>query len=220
MKILIHPGHNPDGKVACGAVGILKESSCARNIARIIQQIAPQEVEVFSIEDGKSQSDILNRIVEKINANDCDLSISIHLNAASTTAAEGVEAYVWNPSDKSHLAVKVAERWLERMEWLGYRNRGVKSGKALRVINATKCPSILLECGFVTNERDCLLFEAENIANAILAACGITPQNPQEPSDGKLYRVVSGAFKNEENAKKHLDAIKKIAPDAYIKKGD
>lgn len=220
MKILIHPGHNPDGKVACGAVGILKESTCARDIVRVIQQISPPEVEVFSIEDGKSQSDILNQIVEKVNATNCDLSISIHLNAAATNAAEGVEAYVWNPSDKSLLAVKVAERWLERMEWLGYRNRGVKSGKTLRVINATNCPSILLECGFVTNARDCHLFNAENIACAILAACGITPQNSQEPSDGKLYHVVSGAFKSKENAKKHLDAIKKIAPDAYIKKGD
>ena len=62
MKILIHPGHNPDGKVACGAVGILQESTCARDIVRIIQQIAP-DVEVFSIEDGKSQSDVLNQIV-------------------------------------------------------------------------------------------------------------------------------------------------------------
>lgn len=219
MKILIHPGHNPDGKVACGAVGILKESTCARDIVRIIQQIA-RDVEVFSIEDGKSQSDVLNRIVAKINSEKCDLSISIHLNAASTNAAEGVEAYVWNPEDKSLLAVKVAERWLENMERLGYRNRGVKSGKTLRVIHATNCPSILLECGFVTNARDCQLFNAENIANAILAACSITPQNPPEPSDGTIYRVVSGAFKSKENAKKHLDAIKKIAPDAYIKKGD
>lgn len=219
MKILIHPGHNPDGKVACGAVGILKESTCARNIARIIQEMAP-DVEVFSIEDGKSQSDVLNRIVAKINAEKCDLSISIHLNAASTNAAEGVEAYVWNPEDKSLLAVKVAERWLDYMEHLGYRNRGVKSGKTLRVINATNCSSVLLECGFVTNARDCQLFDAGNIANAILAACGITPQNSEEPSNGTIYRVVSGAFKNKENAKKHLAAIKKIAPDAYIKKGD
>ncbi len=219
MKILIHPGHNPDGKVACGAVGILKESTCARDIVRIIQEIAP-DVEVFSIEDGKSQSDVLNQIVAKINSEKCDLSISVHLNAASTNAAEGAEAYVWNPEDKSLLAVKVAERWLDYMEHLGYRNRGVKSGKTLRVINATDCPSVLLECGFVTNARDCQLFDAENIANAILAACGITPQNPSAPSDGGLYRVVSGAFKNKENAKKHLEAIKKIAPDAYIKKGD
>lgn len=27
MKVNIHAGHNPDGKIACGACGILKEST-------------------------------------------------------------------------------------------------------------------------------------------------------------------------------------------------
>ena len=30
MKINIHAGHNPDGKIACGAVGLIKESTEAR----------------------------------------------------------------------------------------------------------------------------------------------------------------------------------------------
>ena len=32
LKINIHAGHNPDGKIACGAVGFIKESTEARNI--------------------------------------------------------------------------------------------------------------------------------------------------------------------------------------------
>lgn len=32
MKINMHAGHNPDGKVACGATGFLKESTEARNV--------------------------------------------------------------------------------------------------------------------------------------------------------------------------------------------
>ena len=27
MKINVHAGHNPDGKIACGAVGLIKEST-------------------------------------------------------------------------------------------------------------------------------------------------------------------------------------------------
>ncbi len=27
MKINVHAGHNPDGKIACGAVGLKKEST-------------------------------------------------------------------------------------------------------------------------------------------------------------------------------------------------
>lgn len=32
MKINIHAGHNPDGKIACGAVGLIEESTEARAI--------------------------------------------------------------------------------------------------------------------------------------------------------------------------------------------
>lgn len=32
MKINIHAGHNPDGMVACGAVGMVSESTEARKI--------------------------------------------------------------------------------------------------------------------------------------------------------------------------------------------
>ena len=32
MVINVHAGHNPDGKVACGAIGIIRESTEARNV--------------------------------------------------------------------------------------------------------------------------------------------------------------------------------------------
>lgn len=212
MRIIVHPGHNPDGKVACGAVGILRESTCARNIVNEIKRLCP-EIEVFSVEDGKNQRDVLNKIVERINRADCDLSISVHLNAAETNAAEGVEAYVWDPRNTAGMAYKVASKWLEQMESIGYRNRGVKGGQTLKVINSTKSPSILLECGFVTNPRDCVLFNATEIAKAIIEACGFKPEYTTEDA---TYRVIAGAFKSKENAQSFLKAVKMHYPDAYI----
>ena len=32
MKFNIHAGHNPDGKIACGAIGLIKESTEARKV--------------------------------------------------------------------------------------------------------------------------------------------------------------------------------------------
>ena len=32
MKINIHAGHNPDGKIACGAVELIKESTEERTV--------------------------------------------------------------------------------------------------------------------------------------------------------------------------------------------
>lgn len=32
MKFNVHAGHNPDGKIACGACGLIKESTEARKV--------------------------------------------------------------------------------------------------------------------------------------------------------------------------------------------
>lgn len=32
MKINVHAGHNPDGKVSCGAIGLIKESTEAKKV--------------------------------------------------------------------------------------------------------------------------------------------------------------------------------------------
>ena len=34
MKINVHAGHNPDGKIDCGAVGLIKESTEARKVKK------------------------------------------------------------------------------------------------------------------------------------------------------------------------------------------
>ena len=49
MKINMHAGHNPDGKVACGATGFLKESTEARNVknAAIIKGSRTHSVRLY-----------------------------------------------------------------------------------------------------------------------------------------------------------------------------
>ena len=32
MRINVHAGHNPDGKAACGAVGLIKESTDRKSV--------------------------------------------------------------------------------------------------------------------------------------------------------------------------------------------
>ena len=36
MVINVHAGHNPDGKTACGAVGLIKESTENRKVKELV----------------------------------------------------------------------------------------------------------------------------------------------------------------------------------------
>ena len=48
MKFNIHAGHNKDGYIACGAVGLIKESTQARAVKkRVIKKLRKQKHTVY-----------------------------------------------------------------------------------------------------------------------------------------------------------------------------
>lgn len=211
--IVVHAGHNPDGKVACGAVGYIKESTAAREIIEELKILCP-EIYIFSIEDGISQKDVLHKIVDKIPST-ADISISVHLNSSTSTSASGVEAYVYNP-DIDSVSTRFARAWCEECEDIGYRSRGVKDGRNLYVIKHVLPPAVLLECGFVSNQTECNRFEPKMFACTILNALRRTGILGRITDGEERYTVIAGSFTNKENAEKRLKIVQDIVPDSYI----
>lgn len=176
MKINVHAGHNPDGKTASGAVGIIKESTQARAVVKeliTILKAAGHTVYDCTCNDGSSQSDVLSKIVKKCNAHNVDIDVSVHLNSGAadkkgngkTTGTEVLIA----PGSK---AKTTAERTVGEIAALGFKNRGVKTRTDLYVLNHTKAPAMLIECCFVDDKDDTALFNTKKMAQAI--AKGIT----------------------------------------------
>lgn len=211
MIISVHAGHNPDGKTACGACGIMKESTSAREITKhICKNLRAVSIPVYNdtVDDGKNQSDVLKKIVANISSHDTDLAISIHLNSAKGKAANGVEAYVWDINSNT---AKLAGYIIQSMSHdLGYRNRGVKNGKDLYVIRKTKCPTILLECGFVTSDEDCARYDAETIASCIVNSILLYS------STTKLYKIRVDSIMSRDTAYSAVEKLKAIGINCTI----
>ncbi len=223
MKINVHAGHNPDGMVAHGAVGYLKESSENRLVAtEIIRQLRKlgHTVHDCTVNNGVSQSDVLNKIVRKCNRNQVDLDVSIHFNAFQTEAVangmtKGTEVLVYS---KGGVAEKYAEQITLEIARLGYRNRGVKVNQGLYVLNGTKAPAILVECCFVDDLDDVALYDYRKMATAIVK--GIVGETAEEVnvSDDTLYRVQVGAYGVKDNADAMMGKLKEAGYDAFITK--
>ena len=185
MVINIHAGHNPDGKVACGAVGMLLESTEARRVKdRVCTLLKANACTVYdcTVEDGISQSDVLQKIVRKCNANEVELDVSIHFNSgrndyAGDDSLGGVEIYTYAATSK---AVPAAKSVIEKIAAKGYRNRGTKVAD-FYVLRKSKAPAMLIECCFVDDADDVDLYDADSIAQAI--AEGILATNHSAASD-------------------------------------
>lgn len=217
MRINVHAGHNPDGKVACGAIGLIKESTENRNVKdKVISKLRSLGHIVYdcTVEDGKNKSDVLQKIVAKCNEHAADLDVSIHFNAGAADAkgngsTTGTEVFVYSTTSE---AKPYAENICNAIKALGFKNRGVKTSSSLYVLKNTNAPALLIECCFVDDADDVKLYDAEKMATAIVK--GITGQTVNEPS--VLYRVQCGAFREKKNAEALMERLRTSGFDSFI----
>ena len=217
MVINVHAGHNPDGMVACGAVGYIKESTEARRVKEeVIRMLRTMGHTVYdcTCDNGAGTSDVLKKIVDKCNAHAVDVDVSIHFNSAGSLPEDGkttgTEVLLYSEDSKAR---EMAAAVSEAIEELGFRNRGVKFRPDLYFLKKTKAPAMLIECCFVNDKDDTKLYDHYKMAKAIVE--GITGKNYEPTEDAKeeipeasekkiLYRVYEqrGAFSVKENADK------------------
>lgn len=194
MKINVHAGHCPDGKGACGAVGLIKESTEARKVKDlVIKYLKAQGHTVYdcTCKSKETQNGCLKKIVSKCNAHKVDLDVSIHFNSGANDKkgnkkTTGTEVYIYSLSNK---AKTYAQRTVNAISSLGFKNRGVKKTLSLYVLRKTKSPAMLVECCFVDDKDDINLYDADKMAKAIVK--GITNQSVTSTPVKKAY---SGTF--------------------------
>lgn len=214
MIINVHAGHNPDGKVACGAVGLIKESTEARKVKdEVITQLRQLGHTVFdcTVHNGTGQKDVLQKIVAKCNEHNADLDVSIHFNCAANDLkgngkTTGMEVLLYSNASRAY---EYAEAVCKSFELLGFKNRGIKFNPSLYVLKHTDAPAMLIEVCFVDDKDDVELYNCKAAAEAIVY--GITGQYvPDIPETEKaefgeettvgtkepLFKPQLGAFRN------------------------
>lgn len=232
MIFNVHAGHNPAGKVACGASGFLNESVEDRIIKNeVIRQLQLLGHTAYdcTCDDGKSVADVLNRIVSKCNSHDVNLDVSIHLNAGKGT---GTEVLVYDST--SYSAINAAAEICKNISAaLGIKNRGVKFRPDLYVLRNTKAQALLVEVCFVDNTNDASKYDAIKAASAIVKGLTGTEyhetvpvyQPDQDAKDtqsgdpSQLYYVQVGAFRDKANAVILSDKLTKAGFNPIIKRG-
>lgn len=90
------------------------------------------------------------------NTLEADIFVSIHNNAMSTPAFEGMETlYMPGGSTEKLSSISIAKIFHETLlPIVGVADRGLKPRDGLYVIRHTKMPAIILELGFMTNPGD------------------------------------------------------------------
>lgn len=156
------------------------------------------------------------------NAKQCDCLVSIHVNSAGDTRANGFESFVYTtdgPGTKSANLQNCLHKPLSDLwQRYGRKDRGQKRAN-FHMVREFKGASVLIELGFIVNGKDATLLESgqflsENaaaIGDGIAKHLGLTKK---QPLPDRTYRVniegaQVGAFANSDNILAQVaDAVK------------
>ncbi len=168
MKVAIDVGHaRMSGARGCG---LEEHELCARMAPLLKARLEAYGVDadVVDFPQMGNRGD-LAATVQAINAGGYDCSVSLHCDASGNAAARGAHVCYVSANGR-RLAEAIAARLCPLMP--GRANRVVRR-RDLFVLNHTHCPAVLVECGFITNEKDCRCL-ADNADGLMLAvALGI-----------------------------------------------
>ncbi len=180
IKIYIDQGHNPQNPNAGAEGNGLREQDIVYPIgielAALLNGNPDYEARLSrptpTTQIGTSNSTSLRLRVQDANAWGADYFISLHTNAAESSAATGSEGFAFS---RPSAAFSLGQDILENMtELTGLRNRGMAVRTNLYVLRKTAMPAVLIELGFITNPNDAFLMRdnpalfAEGIYRGIL----------------------------------------------------
>lgn len=166
IKVLIDPGHGGVDQGASSKLGI-KEAPLNLAISKKLMNFLEGngfEVEMTRYEDeglytlksktirAKKNEDLDNR-VRLINESEADLVVSIHLNSFPQEQYYGAHVFYQDKNMNGKIAAEFLQDSLKNI--LDENNKRVPLvRKDIRIMDDTKVPVLLVECGFLSNPAE------------------------------------------------------------------
>lgn len=147
-----------------------------------------------------------------------DYLISFHRNAAEQdNTYNGVQTLIYGGEDMR--ARRLAEAINDALEQLGFSNQGVEERKNLAVLHQTRMPAVLIETGFIDNDKDNRIYDErfDEIAAAIAGAVEeLVPLGQNTASQERRPGDLSGVQAGDDSASSEpgMDARRRERPDS------
>ena len=173
MKIAVRGGHVPKVTGAKGIIDELTEDRKVKDsVIKHLKLLGCNVLDVTPPDNTNTLNGDLSYGVNKANSWGADLFISIHFNKAydSYNGVLGTEVCVYSSFD-------IAQRIVNELSNLGFKNRGQKIRNNLYELNHTKMKAMIIEVCFVEATEDVALYKklghyliGKTIAKAIISS--------------------------------------------------
>lgn len=162
--IVIDAGHG--GKDSGAQIGAGQEKKIVENIANKINLLnGKDDIEIILLRKDDSFIELSER-VSKINKINPSLVISLHVNTSKNLNENGVNAYVSKQNVFYEKSRESAKNLVDKISNEKLARGEVKDADYF-VLKNSKCPALLVEIGYLSNENDRTYLISENGQNEI-----------------------------------------------------
>ena len=145
--VVIDPGHG--GRDRGAFWGGVRESHLNLAVARDLEALLKKRG-IRTVMTRRSDVFVsIQRRAQIANAQRNAVVVSIHFNASTNTSVRGAETFYWGGQGRI-LANAIQRRLAPRLQ---VRNRGIHR-KGYTLIMQTRHPTVLVECGFISNTAE------------------------------------------------------------------
>ena len=221
VKVFIDPGHggNDPGATGHGLV----EKNITLIIAQHLRDHLIKNYQDVSVRMSRNSDQTVSLAERTNNANQwgADLYLSIHVNAGG---GHGFESFIYNGQFKNksrteQIRTKIHDTIISNLDW---RDRGKKQAN-FHVLRETRMTAVLTESGFIDHRDDAnnlrnsdwLKTIARSHADGVAHALNLEKIVHQKIDDS-FYRVVSGSFLAERNARQKVETLRSRGYESYI----
>ncbi len=226
--IVLDPGHGGKAEGAINKALNLKEKDLNLKVAKqLAQQLKILGFTVYLTRDSDKDLSLKERS-EFANKMNTDILLSIHHNSSPAQAPCGIEIYTYSfaghpsterntpiASDKAVASVNAYDKASTLLAFNIQKNiikqtklndRGVRKGR-MGVLNGLKCPGVLIECGFISNQQEAKTLVQESYHKKLIQGIcdGIQQCNQSRKSPSKSFSpIFKSSTKKTQSPKKPI----------------
>ena len=154
--IVIDPGHGGEDPGKVGVNDVLEKDINLQIAERLKEFLEDEGIQIIMTREDdfvpSSKKEDLQKRIDLINEVEPDIVICIHQNSFTSSTAAGPQVFYHGSSDVS----KEIATYIQQELWLvdEVNQREIKGNENYYMLSQTKVPTVIVECGFLSNTQD------------------------------------------------------------------
>lgn len=170
--IVIDPGHGGEDPGKVGVNDVLEKDlnlQVAKKVQKLLEEAGIEIVmtrEDDNVPTAKKQD--LEERIALINSTNPTLALCIHQNSYPDATIKGAQVFYYTPSEEAKGAASIVQEELRVVD--PTNTRAIKANDTYYMLKNTKVPTIIVECGFLTNPEEAEKLKSEEYQDQLAQA--------------------------------------------------